>query len=83
MAESVAQALTGASQGGKRPLVIHYNGAFHSDFGLGAAERARRRLPGKRVVVLSLLPVSDLDTLKPDKNERKRADFLVYTFRKN
>lgn len=83
MAESVAQALMGASQGGKRPLVIHYNGAFHSDFGLGAAARARRRLPGKRVVVLSLLPVADLDTLKPDKNERKRADFLVYTYRKN
>ena len=81
MAESVSQALAGASQNGKRPLVVHFNGAFHSDFGLGAAERTRRRLSGKRVAVVSLLPVADLDTIKPDKQERKRADYLVYTLR--
>ena len=45
-------------------LVVHFNGSFHSDYGLGTAERAKRRMPGKRIVVLSLLPVKDLDVAK-------------------
>ncbi len=79
MAESIAQAFTAASSDNRRPLVVHFNGAFHSDFGQGTASRAKRRLPGKRIVVLSLLPVKDLDAVAPDGNDRKRADFLVYT----
>lgn len=79
MGESIARAFEIASVGGQKPLVVHFNGAFHTDFTLGTAERARRRLPGKRVVVLSVLPVESLDTLAPDKAERKRADYLVYT----
>ena len=82
MAESIAQAHAVGSTGGKRPLVVHVNGAFHSDFGLGTAARTRRRLPGKRIVVLAMLPVNDLDALAPDGDERKRADYLVYTIGK-
>ena len=48
-----------------RKLVVHVNGAFHSDFGLGTAERVRRRLNGRRVVVVSMLPVKDLDRSRP------------------
>ncbi|MEO5897185.1 MAG: ChaN family lipoprotein [Vicinamibacterales bacterium] len=59
--------------------VVHYNGAFHSDFSLGTAARTMRRLPGKRVVVVSMLPVSDLDALSPTGEDLKRAQFLVYT----
>jgi len=59
--------------------VVHYNGAFHSDFGLGTAERTRRRLPGKRTIVISMLPVSDLDKLQPAGEDLRRADYLVYT----
>lgn len=69
MAESVAAA------GGP---VVHFNGAFHSDFGLGTAERVRRRLPGKRVVVISMLPVENLDLLEPAGEDLQRADYLVY-----
>ena len=79
MGESVAQAYEVGATGGKRPLVMHFNGAFHSDFAQGTAERARRRLPGKRIVVVTMMPVTNLDTLAPDKEERKRADYLVYT----
>ena len=73
MAESIA-AVTGRR-------VVHFNGSFHSDFGLGTAERTRRRLPGRRVVVISILPVSDLDTVAPSGEDLKRADYLVYTIK--
>lgn len=74
MAESVVKAREQGS-----PLVVHVNGSFHSDFGDGAAERVRRRLPRARVLVVSILPVENLDTLEPTKQDRKRADYLVFT----
>lgn len=77
MAESIAQASSNGARGGQRPLVVHFNGSFHSDFGLGTAARAKRRLPGKRIVVLSLLPVKDLDGFAPTGDERNRAAYLV------
>jgi uncharacterized iron-regulated protein len=76
MAESIAAAFDRRFD--QRPIV-HFNGAFHSDFGQGTAERARRRLPGRRVVIVSILPVKDLDTLAPAGEDLTRADYLVYT----
>lgn len=76
MGESVARVAKGPGEG---PLVVHYNGAFHSDFALGAAERAARRLPGSRIAVISMLPVASLDGLTPAGEDLTRADFLVYT----
>jgi uncharacterized iron-regulated protein len=77
MAESIAAAVEGAGE--RRGPVVHYNGSFHSDFGLGAAERVRRRLPERRVVVLSILPVADLDALAPEGEDLNRANYLVFT----
>ncbi len=82
MAESIAQSYAAGAIGGKRPLVVSINGSFHSDYGDGTASRTRRRLPGKRVVVLTIQPVANLDTLKPDGDARKRADYLLYTIGK-
>jgi uncharacterized iron-regulated protein len=79
MGESVAQAYAAGSLGGKRALVVHVNGAFHSDFHLGTAARAERRLPGKRILVVTIVPVDDIAATSPDATERRRADFLVYT----
>ena len=42
MAESIVEARAAAGSGA---IVVHFNGAFHSDFGLGTASRVRRRLP--------------------------------------
>jgi uncharacterized iron-regulated protein len=74
MAESIARARAASG-----PLVVHVNGAFHSDFGDGVPERVRRRLPQLRLAVLSMLPVDDLDAVAPAADDRKRADYLVYT----
>ena len=79
MGESIAQAYTARAIGGKRPLVVNINGAFHSDFGDGVVERTRRRLPTRRVVVLTIQPVADLDHIAPDDEMKKRADYVVYT----
>ncbi len=59
-------------------LVVHYNGAFHSDFRLGTAQRASRRAPGARMVVVTAVPVKNFDRLEPTKEDRKRADYLLY-----
>ena len=75
MGESVAKAYTAASP---RALVVHVNGAFHSDYGLGTAERVKRRMPGKRVAVVSFVPVKDLDKVD-EKPEHTLADFIVFT----
>ena len=79
MAEAIALAAARRSAPGP---VVHYNGAFHSDFGLGTAERVRRRLPGRKTMVIAVLPVADLDTLSPEGDDLKRADYLVYTIGK-
>jgi len=78
--ETMAEAIAAASARRTAPgPVVHYNGAFHSDFGLGTAERVRRRLPGKRLVIVSMLPVASLDGITPEGENLQRADYLVYT----
>ena len=78
MAESIAGCVRAARRRG-RASIVHFTGAFHSDFGTGTAERVRRRLPGRRVAVVSMLPLGDLDDLAPAGDDLKRADYLVYT----
>lgn len=83
MAESIAKAWTTAStSGAAKPVVVHYNGAFHSDFGLGTASRTQRRLPNAKLVVITMMPLADLkalDAVKPEGEDLKRARYLVYT----
>ena len=79
MAESIAAAF--AKQGGKPGVIVHVTGSFHSDFGDGTGERVRRRLAGRRVAIVSLLPVENLDTVAPAPDDAKRADYLVYTIK--
>lgn len=76
MAESIAAAIDG-----KAGPVVHLNGAFHSDFDQGVVERTRRRLPDRTIVVLSILPVADLDTVAPSGDDLRRADYLIFTIR--
>jgi uncharacterized iron-regulated protein len=88
MAESITNALGTQSnpQGDaqdaaqSRPLVVHFNGAFHSDYRLGTASRAVRRLPKSNVKVISVVPVENLDAINPDEY-RKRGDYVIFTLK--
>lgn len=76
--ETMAEAIVSAHEA-KRSLVVHYTGAFHSDFGAGVVARIKRRLKNGRVAVISMVPVPDLDRVSPSREDRRRADYLVYT----
>jgi uncharacterized iron-regulated protein len=80
MAESIAQTFAATRTTGT-PVVVHYNGAFHSDYRLGTAERTIRRLPAAKVVVISVKPVADLDRITVTKEDESVGDFVVYTLR--
>jgi uncharacterized iron-regulated protein len=75
MGESIATAYAAAPP---RAIIVHVNGAFHSDFAYGTAARAQRRLSGKRIAVVSFVPVKDLDSAD-GKPLRKAADYIVFT----
>jgi uncharacterized iron-regulated protein len=92
MAESIANASAAQSNGQangqpigqdatqSRPLVVHFNGAFHSDYRLGTASRAVRRLPKANVKVITVVPVENLDAINPDEY-RKRGDYVIFTLK--
>ena len=74
MGEAVADAWLRSPAG---TVVFHVDGAFHSDYGLGTAERARRRAPKAKSAVLSAIPVPDLTN--PDiAPHADKADFLLF-----
>jgi len=79
MGQSIAEAFeTHAPQ---HATIVHFNGAFHSDYAQGTAASARRRLPGRRIAVVSVVPVEDLDREKPADDGVKAGDYLVFTVR--
>ncbi len=73
MAESIV-----AARNTHGTLVIHANGAFHSDYRLGTAERVKRRDPRARQIVVSFAPVRDLDAAN-GRERRKLGDYVVFT----
>lgn len=77
MAESVARA---RERHGPGALVVHFNGAFHTDRRLGIVPRLERRAPGARTVVVSAVPVSELQQVDPAEF-RDRGDFILFTRR--
>ena len=79
MAESIAEAFSKRSA--DHATVVHVNGAFHSDYAEGTAASVRRRMPGRRIAVVSVLPVDDLDHERPDDDDLKLGDYLLYTLK--
>ena len=77
MAESIARELTSIRG---RGVVYHVNGAFHSDYGLGTAERVRRRMPDVRQLVITAVPVPNPGTAVVGTHAGK-ADYVIFTRR--
>jgi uncharacterized iron-regulated protein len=78
--ETMAESIASAAQAAPGALVIHYNGAFHSDYRLGTAARTKQRLPKANIKVVSALPVENLDAINADK-DRKRGEYLLFTLK--
>jgi uncharacterized iron-regulated protein len=74
MAESVAGYL--ASHPHRQPLVIHCNGNFHSDYGLGTAARVAARVPLAQAACVSMLAAPDV-TKADVTAARKKAHYLL------
>jgi uncharacterized iron-regulated protein len=73
MAFSVAEHL--ARTPGEAPLVLHLNGSFHTEGGLGIPEHLARYAPAARPLVVTLRPSDDLDRA-PDPGT---DDFVILT----
>lgn len=72
MAESIADFLES-----RDALFVHFNGSFHSDYGLGTLARLRERRPGAKVTNVSLIPVASLESADPAKHNGQ-AEFLIF-----
>jgi uncharacterized iron-regulated protein len=74
MAEGMADYL--AAHPHRQPLVVHCNGNFHSDYGLGTAARLAQRVPLAQATIISMIAVPDVATADVT-NDRKRAHYLL------
>lgn len=77
MAESISTHFDQIKNSPTKSVIVHYNGSFHSDDKLGTASRLIRRQSKAKVKVVSIVPVNDLDSIKPDEF-RKRGDYVIF-----
>ncbi len=75
MGESVAAAL---ARSGSGAVVVHVDGSFHSDYGLGTAERTRRRAPSAKTLVIKAVPLADPMTANGSEFAAY-GDFILFT----
>ena len=78
--ETMAESIARAHGDGRAPLVIQFNGDFHSDFGEGTVARVKRRLHGSTLMVISAIPFASLDSIEA-KPLRKQADWLLFVLK--
>jgi uncharacterized iron-regulated protein len=79
--ETMAESIVNAKRAGQRDaIVVHFTGAFHSDYAQGTVERVRRREPSWKLVVISAVPVAD-PRVAPIAPESGVADFVIFTKR--
>ncbi len=75
--ETMAESILAAREG--NPLTLHFNGAFHSDEGMGIVPRLQRRRGRLNVAIVSLVPAADPADAAAASGQRGRADFVVLT----
>src|SRR5204862_6023208 len=77
MAESIVSARLAAP---RDAIVVHFTGAFHSDYAQGTVARVKRRQPGWTLAVVSAEPVGD-PAVAPIVTRSGKADFVIFTRR--
>ena len=77
MAESIVDARLASP---RDAIVVHFDGAFHSDYSQGTVARVKRRQPGWILAVVSAVPVSD-PAVAPIVTHSGQADFVIFTKR--
>ena len=77
MAESIVNARLAAS---RDAIVVHFDGAFHSDYSQGTVARVKRRQPGWALAVVSAVPVAD-PAVAPIVTQSGKADVVIFTRR--
>jgi uncharacterized iron-regulated protein len=75
MAESIAAALAGSPAGSAQ--VIHWNGRFHSDYGLGTVERLKSRRPDLNIAVVSMIERRPTGAEPLTEDELNQGHFLI------
>lgn len=78
--ETMAESIVEARRRSPNATIVHYDGAFHSDFRQGTVDRVRRRLPDLRMLVITAVPVIDLTTATLT-SHADRADYIIFTKR--
>lgn len=73
MAESIVIALDYY----KAARVIHFNGAFHSQNGLGTVSRLQKALPQLKIAIINPIMHEDWQSLKVDKSMRASGTHLL------
>ena len=77
MAESIVDARLAAP---RDAIVVHYDGAFHSDYFQGTVARVKRRQPGWTLAVVSAVPVPD-PLVAPIVTQSGKADYVIFARR--
>lgn len=77
MAESIVDARLAAP---RDAIVVHFDGAFHSDYSQGTVARVRRRQPEWTLAVVTAVPVADPGAA-PIATQSGKADFVIFTRR--
>lgn len=75
MAEAIADYLN--SHPHRQPLVIHCNGNFHSDYGLGTASRLVQRVPLAQLGIISMVAADDVANADIADHRRKAHYLLI------
>ena len=77
MAESI---VTARLESPRDAIVVHYDGAFHSDYAQGTVMRVKRRQPSWTLAVVTAVPVSD-PAIAPIVTQSGKADYIIFTRR--
>ena len=78
--ETMAESIVEARRRSPGAIVVHYDGAFHSDYKQGTVDRVRRRSPDLHMVVITAVPVVD-QVAATLANHAGRADYIIFTKR--